>query len=76
VEILLKHGANVLMKDNTGSLPIHIACSSNHVSIARMLLNSRHAKKTLLERDGHGKTARQLCATKFLRTLVEGWLIF
>ena len=76
VALLVKNGSNILMKDNTGSLPIHIACASNHVSIVRILINSKAAKKALLTKDGHGKTPRQLCATKFLRTIVEGKLSF
>lgn len=72
VAFLIEKGANVLLRDNTDSLPIHIACANNHVSIVRMLLNSKYAKKSLLAKDGKGKTARQLCASKFLRTIVEG----
>jgi len=72
VAFLISRGANIMMRDNTDSLPIHIACANNHISIVRILLNSKGAKKTLLVKDGKGKTARQLCASKFLRTILEG----
>ena len=75
VAFLLERGANVMTRDNTDSLPIHIACSNNHISIVRLLLKLKSAKKTLLIKDGKGKTARQLCASKFLRTIVEGLTI-
>lgn len=72
VKFLLLHGANALIRNDTNSLPIHIACAANHILIVRLLLGAKHGKKSLLTKDGSGNTPRQLCASKFLRTIVEG----
>lgn len=72
VAFLISRGSNALIKDNSDRLPIHLACEANHVSIVRLLLNAKGAKKSLLSKDGKGKTPRQLCASKFLRTILEG----
>ena len=62
----------MLIKDNTESLPLHTACALNHIAIVRLLLNEKNAKKALLMKNGGGKTARQLCSSNFMASMVEG----
>ncbi len=72
VAFLVKRGANILSRDTNGSMPIHLACAANNVSAVRFLLGAKTSKKSLLAKDGKGNTARQLCPSKFLRTIIEG----
>ncbi|OQR88384.1 ATP-binding Cassette (ABC) Superfamily, partial [Thraustotheca clavata] len=48
IELLLSHGANVYTKDDTGSIPLHLACYAGHTQAAIELLKAGDLKDLLI----------------------------
>ena len=73
VKLLMDHGASIAIQDDIdGNTALHLACSQNNVSVVRIMLENREAKKCLILVNAKGQTPRQLCTSKFVRTIVEG----
>ena len=72
VRFLISQGANQLIKDDSGSCPLHYACKLGNITITRMLMESVGGKKAMLTMDNHDNKPIDVAANSFLKSCVEG----
>jgi ankyrin repeat protein len=68
---LLAQGASQFIVDEIGRCPLHYACKLGQVALCRLLMEATGGKRALLLKDRFGHKPVNLCATQFLKVIVE-----
>ena len=76
VSVLINHGANQLLVDDTGCTPLHLACMLDSIIIAGLLMKGFPGKKALQTPNKKGLKPIDVCKSQFLSSKVEGNEIF
>lgn len=64
-------GANQLLKDYQGYVPLHYSCLYNNITITRLLINNENGKRGLLISNNLDQKPIELCNTNFMKQRVE-----
>lgn len=65
VRFLVSQGANQLIKDDSGSCPLHYACKLGNITITRILMEAPGGKKAMLTADNHDNKPIDVSANSF-----------
>lgn len=71
VRYLLTQGASQIVTDESGRCALHYACQLGHVTITRLLMDAAGGRRALLIEDRFTQKPFDLCATNFLKSIVE-----
>ena len=74
VNTLLMRGANQLIADDSGNVPLHLACQLGNIAIAIILMKDLGGKKALQVYNKKGMRPLDLCQSKFLQQRVEDFM--
>ncbi|CAI9730026.1 NF-kappa-B inhibitor cactus [Octopus vulgaris] len=64
VELLVRNGASVDIRDNNGNTPLHVACRDGDFECVKMLLGAKNIKKSLNMLNYDGLTSIHLAALR------------
>ena len=64
-------GANQLLKDYQGYVPLHYSCLYDNITITRLLINNENGKRGLLISNNLDQKPIELCNTNFMKQRVE-----
>ena len=72
VEYLISKGANQLLRNNSGQVPLHIACLKGDVILIKTLCRGANAKKASLALDNTGHKPHEICTKHYAKAIYEG----
>lgn len=74
VKFLLSQGANQLLKDDSGSCPMHYACRLDDITITRILMDAANGRRALVVTNNNELKPIDMTSNRFLKATVEGKL--
>jgi ankyrin repeat protein len=72
IPLLLELGADQLLTDQHGNLPLHIAAKFEFVDIVRMLLNESRGSAAVFVENDAGKRPIDMARTSYLKKILRG----
>lgn len=72
VTFLLSQGANQLLKDDSGSCPMHYACRLGDITITRILMEGPSGRRALVMANNNDQKPIDVSSNNFIRATVEG----